>query len=143
MSTTGQIAEDTRITKIKATNLDQLIQVLEISFIFLICWVLITLVDAAFVELDLYIPIANDFLGDQGFGNLDGGNFEQIVRVTLIFNLLLFAFSLVFGLWMRRTRDGWSWSQLGYTHKTPNYPFSDIVSRAIVLGLLVVVIWYT
>lgn len=143
MTSQEQLSEDIRITKIKATNLDQLIQVLEISFIFLICWVLITLVDAAFVELDLYVPIANDFLGDQGIGNLDGGNFEQIVRVTLIFNLLLFAFSLTFGLWMRRTRDGWSWSQLGYTHKTPNYEFKEIVSRAIVLGLLVIVIWYT
>ncbi|MFX0207490.1 MAG: hypothetical protein ACFFDT_15995 [Candidatus Hodarchaeota archaeon] len=143
MASPEQLSEDIRITKIKATNLDQLIQVLEISFIFLICWVLITLVDAAFVELDLYVPIANDFLGDQGIGNLDGGNFEQIVRVTLIFNLLLFAFSLSFGLWMRRTRDGWSWSQLGYTHQTPNYEFKEIVSRAIVLGLLVIVIWYT
>lgn len=143
MTSTEQLFEDTRITKIKATNLDQLIQVLEISFIFLVCWVLITLIDAAFVGLDLYKPIANDFLGDQGFGNLDGGNFEQIVRVTLIFNLLLFAFSLVFGLWMRRTRDGWSWSQLGYTHKTLNYEFREIINRAVVLGLLAIVIWYT
>jgi hypothetical protein len=123
--------------------LDQLIQVLEISFIFLICWVLITLVDAAFDGLELYENIAYDFLGDQGFGNLDGGNFEKIVRVTLIFNLLLFAFSLVFGLWIRRTRDGWSWRQLGYTLKTPNYEFREIISRALVLGLLAIVVWYT
>ncbi|MHA2225256.1 MAG: hypothetical protein ACXAC8_08630 [Candidatus Hodarchaeales archaeon] len=143
MTSPEPLSEDTRITKIKATNLDQLIQVLEISFIFLVCWALITLVDASFVELDLYVPIANDFLGDEGFGNLDGGNFEQIVRVTLIFNLMLFAFSLVFGLWMRRTRDGWTWSQLGYTINTPNYEFKEIVSRAVVLGLLAIVVWFT
>ncbi|MFX0113746.1 MAG: hypothetical protein ACFFB3_04300 [Candidatus Hodarchaeota archaeon] len=134
---------DTRITKIQATSLDQLIQILEISFIFLLSFSLITLLDAAFIEFELYDPIANDFLGEEGKGSLDGGNFEAIVRITLIFNLLLFTFSLLFGLWIRRTRDGWSWGQLGYTHHTPGYDFTSLLLRASLLGLLAIVIWFT
>ncbi|MFW9991174.1 MAG: hypothetical protein ACFFD4_03865 [Candidatus Odinarchaeota archaeon] len=134
---------DTRITKISSTSLDQLIMILEISFIFLLSYSLITLVDAAFKGLELYDPIATYFLGDAGVGQLDGGNFEKITRVTLIFNLLLFAFSLSFGLWIRRTRDGWSWSQLGYTLKTPGYSSSSLIRRGIVLGLIAVAAFYT
>ncbi len=57
---------ESRITKIQATKLDQFIQILEISFIFLICFTLITLVNSAlFVnKFDLYAPITNDFLGE-------------------------------------------------------------------------------
>ncbi|MFQ5977597.1 MAG: hypothetical protein ACE5OZ_05665 [Candidatus Heimdallarchaeota archaeon] len=133
---------DTSITKIRATSLDQLIQILEISFIFLLSFSLITLLDAAFIELDLYEPIATDFLGEEGIGSLDGGNFEAIVRITLIFNLLLFTFSLLFGLWIRRTRDGWSWAQLGYTYQTPGYNFRSLTLRAILLGLIAIIIWF-
>ncbi len=137
--------EDTRIIKIQATKLDQLIQVLEISFIFLICFTLITLVNEALLKntLDLYSPIAGLFLGEDDFGSLDGGNFGEIVSVTLVFNLLLFSITLLFGLWIRRTRDGWSWNQLGYTFKTPKYTFSSLVRRGILLGLIVIVVFYT
>ncbi len=136
-------AIDTKITLIEATRLDRLIQILEIAFIFLLSFSLITLVDAAFVEIDLYEPIVTDFLGQEGYGSLDGGNFEQIVRITLIFNLLLFTFSLFFGLWIRKTRDGWTWSQLGYTYRTDNYGFSELVLRSILLGLIAVVVFFT
>ncbi len=140
-SPTAQVDENL-ITKIKANRLDQIIQILEISFIFMVCYSIITLVDAAFLELNLYQPLG-DYLGDAGVGNLNGGHFEEIVRVTLIFNLLLFSVSLVFGLWMRRARDGWSFSQLGYTLKTPNYSFSALVRRGLLLGLIVTFVWYT
>ncbi|MHA1977802.1 MAG: hypothetical protein ACW98F_16375 [Candidatus Hodarchaeales archaeon] len=135
-------SDESLITKIKANRLDQIIQILEISFIFMICYSIITLVDAAFLELNLYNPLG-DFLGDEGFGNLNGGHFEEIVRVTLIFNLLLFSISLIFGLWMRRARDGWSFSQLGYTLKTPNYSFKSLVRRGLLLGFIVIFVWYT
>ncbi|MHA2299116.1 MAG: hypothetical protein ACXAEU_22840 [Candidatus Hodarchaeales archaeon] len=135
--------EDTRITKISSTSLDQLIIILEISFIFLLSYSLITLVDAALNSLELYDPIATLFLGEEGVGQLDGGNFERITRVTLIFNLLLFAFSLFFGLWIRRTRDGWSWNQLGYTLKTPGYSSSSLIRRGILLGLIAIAAFYT
>ena len=135
--------DESSITKIKSTRLDQVIQILEISFIFIICYSLITLVDAAFVQLELYKPIAEDFLGVKGIGSLNGGNFEEIVRVTLIFNLLLFSVSLVFGVWMRKARDGWSFAQLGYTFKTPNYSFSTLVRRGLLLGFIVIFVWYT
>ncbi|MHA2168214.1 MAG: hypothetical protein ACXAAT_20390, partial [Candidatus Hodarchaeales archaeon] len=103
----------------------------------------ITLVDAAFQEINLYGPIAENFLGVRAVGSLNGGNFEEIVRVTLIFNLLLFSLSLIFGLWMRRARDGWSFAQLGYTFKTPNYSFSSLVRRGLLLGFIVIFVWYT
>ncbi len=137
--------EDTRIIKIQATKLDQLIQVLEISFIFLICFTLITLVNEALLKntLNLYSPIAGMFLGEDDVGSLDGGNFGEIVRVTLVFNLILFSISLVFGLWIRRTRDGWSLNQLGYTFRTPKYPFTSLARRGILLGLIVIVAFYT
>lgn len=143
--TSVEIIEETLITRIKATHLDQLIQVLEISFIFLLCYSLITLIDAALLEnvIDIYSPIANDFLGEATYGNLNGGNFGEIVRITLIFNLLLFSFSLFFGVWIRRTRDGWTWSQLGYTTRTYNYNFKSIVIRAVLLGLIAIAIWFT
>ncbi|MHA2030768.1 MAG: hypothetical protein ACW99Q_15400, partial [Candidatus Kariarchaeaceae archaeon] len=56
-----EVYDDSVITKVKATRLDQLIQILEISFIFIICYSLITLVDAAFQEINLYGPIAENF----------------------------------------------------------------------------------
>jgi len=65
-------------------------------------------VDAAFIQLNLYEPISSSYLGEPGIGSLYGGHFEAIVRVTLIFNLLLFLFSLTFGLWIRKTRDDWT-----------------------------------
>ncbi len=138
-----ELSEDTTITKIKSTRLDQVIQILEIAFIFIICYSLITLVDAALQGIDLYKPIAQDFLGVQNVGSLNGGNFEEIVRVTLIFNLLLFSLSLIFGLWMRRVRDGWSFAQLGYTFKTPNYSSGSLIRRGLLLGFIVIFVWYT
>ena len=103
-----------RIDRIEATTLDQFVQVLEISFIFLLSFALITLFDTVFKNLDFYAPISG-YLGIHGIGSLNGGEWQTIVRITLIFNLLLFTFSLTFGLWMRKTRDGWSWAQMGYT----------------------------
>ena len=138
-----EVYDDSVITKVKATRLDQLIQILEISFIFIICYSLITLVDAAFREIQLYEPIAQDFLGVESIGSLNGGSFEEIVRITLIFNLLLFSLSLIFGLWMRRARDGWSFSQLGYTFKTPNYTAGSLIRRGLILGFIVIFTWYT
>ncbi len=142
MSSSTTQSEESIITKIKANRLDQIIQILEISFIFMLCYSIITLVDAAFLELNLYNPLS-DFLGDEGVGNLNGGHFEEIVRVTLIFNLLLFSISLIFGLWMRRTRDGWTFNQLGYTLKTPNYTLGSLIRRGLLLGFIVIFVWYT
>ena len=131
-----------RIDRIEATTLDQFVQVLEISFIFLLSFALITLFDTVFKNLDFYAPISG-YLGIHGIGSLNGGEWQTIVRITLIFNLLLFTFSLTFGLWMRKTRDGWSWAQMGYTLKTPGYKRSDIIRRGIALGLLVLFIYFT
>ena len=75
MSNPTSQTEESLITKIKANRLDQIIQILEISFIFMICYSIITLVDAAFLELNLYNPLS-DFLGDEGIGNLNGGHFD-------------------------------------------------------------------
>ena len=135
--------ETTEIERIEATTLDQFVQVLEISFIFLLSFALITLFDTVFASLDFYAPIANSYLGTPQIGNLNGGQWELIVRVTLIFNLMLFTFSLTFGLWMRKTRDGWSWAQMGYTLKTPGYSRFDIIRRGFALGLLVLFIFFT
>ncbi|MHA2251589.1 MAG: hypothetical protein ACXAD7_14590 [Candidatus Kariarchaeaceae archaeon] len=140
---TGENLERVDIGKIESTSLDQLVQVLEISFIFLLTYSLIALFDEAFVQLELYKPLASDYLGEENIGSLRGGQFEEIVRVTLVFNLLLFAFSLIFGMWMRRTRDGWTFNQLGFTINTPNYSFKDIIERGLILGLLAIVIQYT
>jgi hypothetical protein len=132
-----------KIERIEATTLDQFVQVLEISFIFLLSFTLITLFDTVFYNLNLYSPLTDNFLGSRGIGSLNGGQWDQIVRITLIFNLLLFTFSLTFGLWMRKTRDGWTWAQLGYTLKTPGFKSSDIVRRGVALGLLVLFIYFT
>ena len=135
--------ESSKIERIEATTLDQFVQVLEISFIFLLSFALITLFDTVFASLDFYAPIANSYLGTPTVGSLNGGEWELIVRVTLIFNLLLFTFSLTFGLWMRKTRDGWTWAQMGYTLKTPGYSRFSIIRRGIALGLLVLFIFFT
>lgn len=143
--TTPEPSLESRIPSIEATKLDQFIQILEVSFIFLICFTLITLVDSALLEntIDLYKPIADSFLGERGYGSFDGGNFGEIVRITLVFNVLLFSISLFFGLWIRRSRDGWSWNQLGYTYKTPKYTTTSLLRRAIVLGMLSILIFFT
>ncbi|MHA2092484.1 MAG: hypothetical protein ACW98K_16675 [Candidatus Kariarchaeaceae archaeon] len=136
--------EGVKIEKIESTTLDQFVQILEISFIFLLTYTLITLFDATVASgLDLYANLAEDYLGREGIGSLQGGRYEEIVRVTLIFNLLLFSFSLFFGLWMRRTRDNWSFGQLGFTLKTPDYSSRSIIERGLILGLLAVAIQFT
>ena len=134
---------NSKIERIEATTLDQFVQVLEISFVFLLSFSLITLFDTVFANLNFYAPISNGYLGSRGVGSLNGGQWELIVRVTLIFNLLLFVFSLTIGLWMRKTRDGWTWAQMGYTLKTPGYSRSDILRRGIGLGLLVLFVYFT
>lgn len=141
--TTDLEVSESKITRIEATRLDQLVQVLEISFIFLLSYSLVTLIDSAFVGLEFYNPIADEFLGERGFGNLNGGNFEEILRITILFNLLLFTFSLLFGLWMRRTRDGWTWKQLGYTWKTEKYSTQSLIKRSILLGIIGIVALYS
>jgi hypothetical protein len=143
--TTPEPSFESRIPSIEATRLDQFIQILEISFIFLICFTLITLVNSALFEgaLGLYQPIAGSFLGEPGIGSFNGGNFGVIVEITLVFNVLLFSISLFFGLWIRRSRDGWSWSQLGYTYRSPKYNTISILRRAIILGVLCILIFFT
>ena len=140
---TNTIDETDSTFKTEATTLDQLIIVLEISFIFLLVYSLIALFDSAFTGLGFYDGISKDYLGRKDVGSLEGGRWEVIVRVTLVFNLLLFAFSLIFGIWMRKTRDGWTWDKLGYTLRTPNYSFKNLAGRSLLLGLLCFVILYT
>ncbi|MFW9853449.1 MAG: hypothetical protein ACFFFG_00215 [Candidatus Thorarchaeota archaeon] len=143
--TTLEPSFESRIPSIEATKLDQFIQILEISFIFLICFTLITLVNSALFKevIDLYSPIADAFLGERDIGSFKGGNFGVIVEITLVFNVLLFSISLFFGLWIRRSRDGWSWSQLGYTYKTQKYNTSSLLRRAIILGVLCILVFFT
>jgi hypothetical protein len=126
----------------KTTDLDQLVQILEISFIFLLIFSLVALFDAVIEGFGLYAPISDSYLGREGVGSLNGGNWEEIVRITLIFNLLLFIFSLVFGLWIRRTRDNWTFKQMGYTLNTEGYSFKDLIGRGFLLGLIAIVIFY-
>lgn len=122
--------------------LDRLIQIIEISFIFLLSFTIIALVDAAFEGLDLYSPLAANYLGGPEIGDLRGGNFEEIVRITFILNGLLFVSSLVFGVWIRRTRDGWTWSDLGYTLHTENFSFKDLALRGVLLGIISILVFY-
>jgi len=131
-----------KIDKRLSTRLDQLIQILEISFIFLFTFSLIALIDTTFSRLNLYSNIADIWLGDNGIGPLDGGNWEAIVRITFIFNFFLFGFSLTFGTWMRRTRDGWGWSKFGYVFSTNDYSFLSLIRRGILLGLIAMLIFY-
>jgi hypothetical protein len=132
-----------RVGVIETTSLDRLVQVIEISFIFLVVYSLITLFDAAMASIDLYDPISSEYLGEARVGSLEGGRWEAIVRVTIVFNLLLFSGSLIFGVWMRKTRDGWNLSELGFTFRTPNYSFRDLAERGLILGFLVITIQYT
>ena len=124
-----------------STPLDRLIQVLEISFIFLLSYTLILLLDSVLERFGVYKPLSSKYLGEAGIGSLNGGNFESVVRITVIFNLLLFVFSLIFGIWIRRTRDGWTLKQLGYTLSTRGYGFVDLLKKAIVLGLLAILVF--
>ncbi|MCE7737284.1 MAG: hypothetical protein GPJ54_20515 [Candidatus Heimdallarchaeota archaeon] len=132
-----------RVGNIESTSLDRLVQVIEISFIFLVVYSLITLFDAAIAKFELYEPISGDYIGREGVGSLDGGQWEAIVRVTIVFNLLLFSLSLLFGIWIRKTRDGWNLKDLGFTFRTPNYSFKTLVERGLILGFLVISIQYT
>ncbi|MHA2168723.1 MAG: hypothetical protein ACXAB7_02310, partial [Candidatus Kariarchaeaceae archaeon] len=66
--------EGVKIEKIESTTLDQFVQILEISFIFLLTYTLITLFDATVASgLDLYANLAEDYLGREGIGSLQGG----------------------------------------------------------------------
>ncbi len=123
-------------------TLDRLILIVEISFIFLVSFTIIALVDAAFEGLNLYRPIADGYLGSPNVGDLRGGNFEEIVRITFVLNGLLFISSLVFGLWIRRTRDGWTWSDFGYTFHTKDQSFMSLVRKGIALGFISILIFY-
>lgn len=126
----------------KITNLDRLVQILEISFIFLLIFSLIALVDTVLFEVDLYDPISESYLGEKGLGPLEGGNFAAILRITFIFNGLLFTFSLLFGLWMRKTRDNWEFSEMGFTLSTPGFSFRDLLRRGFFLGLIAIIIHF-
>ncbi len=126
----------------ESDQLDRLIQIIEISFIFLLSFTIIALVDAAFEGLNLYRPLASNYLGAPEVGDLRGGNFEEIVRITFILNGLLFVSSLVFGVWIRRTRDGWTWADLGYTLHTENFSFKELILRGILLGMVSILIFY-
>lgn len=130
------------IQRRQVTRLDRIIQILEISFIFLLVFSLIALIDAVVDGLDLYTPISNDFLGRERVGPLNGGNYEAIVRITLVFNLLLFVFSLLFGIWIRRSRDNWTWAEFGYTFSTNEYSFLSLVRRGFILGVLAMIIFF-
>lgn len=44
---------------------------------------------------------------------------------------------------MRRTRDKWTFSQLGFTLNTPDYEFTEIIERGFILGIFAVVVQYT
>jgi hypothetical protein len=140
---TSVIEQKDKIEKIEATPLGQLVQILEISFIFILTYVFITLFDTVVLDLNLYDPLIDDYVGIREVGPLNGGQWKAIVQITLVFNLILFGISLLFGLWIRKTRDNWTWSQLGYTLKTPGYKFTDLLRRGILLGLLVIAIFYT
>lgn len=122
--------------------MDQFILILEISFVFLLVYTLITLFDASINSINAYGSLSNQFLGEQGVGSLNGGQLESIVRITIVFNLLLFTFSLFFGIWMRKTRDDWSFKKMGFTLRTENYSFKNLIERGLILGFLVVVIHY-
>ena len=72
-----------RVGKIESTSLDRLVQVIEISFIFLVVYSLITLFDAAIDSFELYNPISSNYLGREGVGSLAGlgccrGTFAQL-----------------------------------------------------------------
>ncbi len=126
----------------KITFLDQLVQVLEISLIFLTCYSIIVLLDAVFEGLQLYEPLASVFLGEPGVGSFNGGQFEAIIRIGFVFNIMLFSLTLVFGVWMRKTRDNWSLKDLGYTFKTEKYSFWEILRCGILLGIIVLLVQF-
>ncbi len=125
------------------TLLDQFILVLEISLIFLTGYSIIVLLDAVFEGLELYKPLATLFLGEPGVGSFNGGSFEAIVRIGFVFNILLFGVTLIFGAWMRRTRDDWTWGDLGYTFRTEKYGTWEIFRRGVLLGIIVLLVQFT
>ncbi len=131
-----------QLMRSEITFLDQFILVLEISLIFLTGYSIIVLLDAVFEGLDLYEPLAGLFLGEPGVGSFDGGSFKAIVRIGFVFNILLFGVTLVFGAWMRRTRDNWTWKDLGYTFKTEKYSFWEILRHGVILGLVVLLVQF-
>ncbi|MDH5645870.1 MAG: hypothetical protein OEZ01_07670, partial [Candidatus Heimdallarchaeota archaeon] len=103
----------------------------------------ITLFDSVLNASKLYDPISSLYLGEKDIGSLRGGQAEEIVRVTLIFNFLLFIFSLVFGVWMRRTREKWTYSQMGFVLRTEKHSTKDLFEKGIIIGLFAVVLQYT
>ena len=126
----------------KTSSMDQFILILEISFVFLLVYTLITLFDASINSINAYGSLTSRFLGEQGVGSLNGGQLESIVRITIVFNLLLFTLSLFFGIWMRKTRDDWSFKKMGFTLRTDKYSFKNLIERGLILGFLVIVIHY-
>ncbi len=128
--------------KTETTFLDQLVQVLEISLIFLTVYSIIILIDAVFEELELYKPLSTLFLGEPGVGSFNGGQFEVILRIGFVFNIMLFTLTLFFGAWMRKTRDNWSLSDLGFTLKTKRFGTWEIFRRGILLGLVALLVQF-
>ena len=136
-------SDQLQISTREVTRLDQLVQILEISFIFLLTFSLVALIDAVVEEFDLYQDLSTEYLGRENIGSLEGGNWEQIVRITLLFNILLFAFSLFFGLWIRRTRDGWTLKQMGYSLRTEKYTLTQLARKGVLLGLIGIIVFYS
>ncbi|MFQ6123768.1 MAG: hypothetical protein ACE5R6_04065 [Candidatus Heimdallarchaeota archaeon] len=126
---------------LKRETTDKLVLVIEISFIFLLSFSFVYLLDLVLktTEIDgFYFSLANKYIGTPRWYY----TYKRIFRAAFLFTGLLFGVSLLFGLWMRWTRDRWSWSDFGFKKEYPTHAiYQGLFLGFLSAGLLIVILF--
>ncbi len=112
---------------LKRETTDKIVLITEISFIFLLSFSSVYLLDLVLKTTNLY-----PYLKELTLAPTRVYSGRLIFRVVFLFTGFLFGASLLFGLWMRWTRERWSWSDFGFKKE---HPFHAI-QQGVFLGLL-------
>jgi len=109
---------------LKRDTADKVVLIIEISFIFLLSFSFIYLFDLVLTQIGWYSSLELSQLGPYSY--------KMIFRFIFIFIGFLFGASLLFGLWMRKTREGWNWSDFGFKREKKD----QAIYQGVFLGLL-------
>ncbi len=114
---------------LKRDTTDKIVLIIEISFIFLLSFSSVYLLDLVLDKMGIYQSMEKRvFVGALEY------SLKLAFRAIFLFMGLLFGASLFFGLWMRKTRERWTWKDFGFKKEQP----SRAVYQGIFLGLIAV-----
>lgn len=126
---------------LKRETTDKLVLIIEISFIFLLSFSFVYLLDLVLKTTELkglYHNWAAKSIGSERWYY----SYKRIFRAVFLFTGLLFGVSLLFGLWMRRTRDRWSMRDFGFKKEYPTHAiYQGVFLGLLSAGLLIVILF--